>query len=123
MSADDNWSERRLKKEKALLESLRFSLEIGCCAILKNKISRYGAGLASSANSDTRAEYARIIEDAEGAFQIEAIHGQGSLIKLDHPIVIDLIGKRVPRVPAAISSEEIAAAKRYRSITASAGGD
>ena len=38
-------------------------------------------------------------------------------IHLDHPMVKDLIGIAAPRLLAVITSEEIGAAQRYRSVT------
>jgi hypothetical protein len=110
-------AEQRRQDEDALLDSLRRSLEIGCSTILKNKSARFGAELEESANPEVRAEYSRIIAEAEIALQVEAVHKQGILIKLDHPVVIDLIGQRYRREPAVISTEEIEAAKRYKLLT------
>jgi len=118
MSDDDVSSRRRRKKERALLWSLNVSVDLGCYAILRKEMNAYGPSLESSEDPDVRSGYAQIVAAAQEAFQIEAIHGQGSLLKLDHPAVIDLIGRHAPRVPAAITQAEIEAAKRYRSLMA-----
>lgn len=117
MSDEDVETRRRRKRERALLWSLNVSVELGCYAILRKEINAYGPFLESSADHDVRSRYAQIVAAAQEAFRIEAIHGQGSLLKLDHPAVIDLIGRHAPRIPAAITPAEIEAAKRYRSLT------
>ena len=110
----------RCKKERAHLNSLQRSLDTGCCRILRKKLSTLGAYLSESRDPDVQTEYARVLCEAEVAFRIEEVHGCGSLINLDHPVVKDLIGDPVRRDPSPISNEEIAAAMRYRSFKKSA---
>ena len=69
-----------------------------------------------SPDEDVRDEYAKIMRRAQEAFQIEAVHGRGSLLQLSHPIVKDLIGIKVQRLPPIIEPDEIEAARRYSSI-------
>ena len=86
MCDDGVVTSRHRDKERSLLDSLRFSLETGCCAILKNKIARYGADLANSGDPDTRAQYARILVEAEAEVpraMAEAFRG-GQLGILDY---------------------------------------
>ena len=51
-----------------------------------------------------------------GGNALVGVRGQVG-IHLDHPMVKDLIGIAAPRLPAVITSEEIGAAQRYRSVT------
>jgi len=108
--------DRRRQVDLGFLDSLRLSLEIGYCGVLRNEIARFGDRLAMSPDEDIRDEYAKITRRAQEAFQIEAVHGRGSLLQLRHPVVKDLIGIKVPRRPPIIEPEEIEAARRYGSI-------
>lgn len=112
----DRSPEERL--ERAHLFFMRRSLEAGCCKILKAWIIECHSTLSDSNYPVIRKKYSRLRKKAEEAFAIEELHGVGSLLKLDHPMVENLI-KSWRGNPAAISSEEVEAANRYSRFTSS----
>jgi len=91
---------QRKSEERLLLDSLRFSLETGCCQVLRSKIDLFGAFLKASADPAVRMEYAVLLGEAEAAYRVEAVYGSGSLMKVDHPVIRDLIGMRCLSMPA-----------------------
>lgn len=111
---------RNRKAELCHLKSLRRSLEAGCCGILRVKIQKFKDKLTSSPDADIRDEFADIMTKANEAFDTEALHGRGSLLQLDHPVVRDLIGEKQPRVPPIIPPEEVEAARRYQALRSQA---
>jgi len=91
---------QRPSEERLLLDSLRFSLGTGCCQVLRSKIDLFGSFIESSADPAVRMEYAILLGEAEAAYRVEAVYGPGSLMKVDHPVVRDLIGMRCLSMPA-----------------------
>jgi hypothetical protein len=115
--------QKECSREEALLGSLERSLTSGCCRILKIKIGHFRDTLESSKDLIIQRRYSRILEEAEAAFEIEKIHGTGSLLKLEHPLVINMIDEGRPRsTPSAISAAEIECARRYGISGEAAGG-
>ena len=110
------WHDEDDSVEEANLKSLRFSLEVGSTSCLRMKLRKYRGRLEASESPAVRSEIADIVKQAETAFAIEAEHGIGSLINLDHPSTKKLIrlGDRLskPLIPHSL----IEAAERYRAL-------
>lgn len=104
--------------ELAALDSLRMALETGWCRSLRNKLKLFGPRLVASKDADILAQYDHVLKEANDAFRIEAAHGQGCLLRLDHVLMKDIIGIDKPRDPPLVSKEEIEAARRYAQANA-----
>lgn len=103
----DDVSHRLLKWH---LHDLRMAMEIGCCRNMRVIIKLRGGLLETANDPRLRAEYAWLLRKAERMFEIEAIHGAGSLLELDHPMVLSL--QTAPR--PAFSLAELEAARKFR---------
>jgi len=95
------------------LHDLRVAIEMGFCRSVRSGIKLWGASLETAETPEHRAEYAKILAEADAMFEVENVHGPGSLLNLDHPYVVSL-GKQ-PRPVFLVS--EIEAAKKYRTFT------
>lgn len=94
------------------LHILRIAMEMGACRTVRTFMRRWGAEVGAAAVKVRRDEYAWLIAKAGRMFEIEQVHGEGSLLELDHPLVISLIECPTP----SFSNDEIEAAKKYRAI-------
>lgn len=104
----------REELQRGYLESLRYSLKIGTISILKIKLKSRERYPTPSCPPDLRAEFFEILSKAYAAFAIEAVHGEGSLLDLDHPGLEQLARKPGYKGQPAISEDEIRAAEAYR---------
>ena len=102
--------------EGAQLAYLRRNLELGSCLGLRNNLQRYRERLEASESPAVRSAIAGIVAEAEKAFAIEAEHGIGSLLNLDHPTVQGWIETSNKRPKPIIPHSIIRAAERYRDL-------
>lgn len=103
----------RAELERRRIENLQHSISIGCCRSLRRRIEEWGVFLADSVDSAVVSEYKAIQRRANTMFQIEELHGAGSLLELSHPTVRRMLSRRSPPW----SSNEVAAAERYRNCS------
>jgi len=114
MRSDDTIADEETRlDELAYLSALRRTIEMGWCRGLRDDIEFFGPKLEASRDADIKRQYTSILDAAYEAFRIEEVHGQGSLLKLKHPHVIDLLGGDEPRNPPIITPEEVEASQRY----------
>jgi hypothetical protein len=107
----------RQDTEEAFLYSLRLSLEIGFCVNVRLKLARHAPYLEASTFPAVLAEYAAIREEAENIFRLEEVHGAGSLLNLDHPVIKGLVGRIGRDGLQTIPTAHVEAAKRCRAIS------
>lgn len=91
------------------LHDLRVAMEIGFCRNVRAAIDLWGGLLEAADDPRQRAEYAWLLRKATTMFEVEAVHGPGSLLALDHPMVISL--QTWPRSPFA--PRELEAARKF----------
>jgi len=104
------------QRERKNLASLRHALEVGECGVLKSWLDRFGPRLSKSACPAVVAEYWEILERANRAFEIEKVHGRGSFLNLDHPMVSKDIEWVRNGGKESFPLDRIEAAKRYRAL-------
>ncbi len=104
------------RRERKNLESLRHALEVGECGVLKAWLERFGPRLSTSSRPHVVAEYLEICERASRAFEIEKVHGRGSFLNLDHPMVAKDIEWVRNGGKESFPLDRIEAAKRYRAL-------
>lgn len=98
--------------ERVRLYYLRQSIEIGSVRSLRYRIGCWDAFLSASSNEAIRTEFSDMKSRLEDMAKIEAAHGVGALLNLDHPIVRSLSN----RSDSWIGPNEIHAAKRYQGL-------
>jgi hypothetical protein len=106
-------------KEQIYLRALRRALELGVCVTLNVRLKKYGQRLAASKSPAVLAEFADILGRAAKAYDIEQIHGEGSLLNLDHPAIrkwIEWDDQFSHQLVRHIPLRRIEAAKRYRAL-------
>lgn len=95
------------------LHLLRIAIEMGSFRTFRNCVAQWGEDLAACEVHVRREEYAWLLRKAERMSEIERVHGQGSLIELDHPFVLSILNSPKP----SLTDEEVQAARRYRAIS------
>jgi len=93
-----------------LLQTLEFAEEIGSYHILKLQLGSFGAELEAHEDEIIREDYLKLLERVEPCFEIERVHGRGSLLNLDHRYIRN--GLR--RGDSNICEAELEAARRWR---------
>lgn len=94
--------------DREFLSSMQLSEKMGDICGLGSAFAWFRR-LAASTDPEIQAEYNRLRSVFVAGRAIEEIHGRGSLLKLDHPLVAQFIGKGV------IVPERQANAARYQS--------
>lgn len=94
------------------LYHLRMAIEMGACSFVRKITDAWGSNFQSEGSQFNREEYAWLIKKAKRMYEMETIHGEGSLLELDHPMVTCLMASKEP----VFNPEEIAAAKRRNAI-------
>lgn len=92
------------------LHDLRVAMEIGFCRNVRAAIELWGGLLETANDPRQRAEYEWLMRKAATMFEVEAVHGAGNLLALDHPMVISL--QTWPR--SLFAPSELEAARKFR---------
>jgi len=93
-----------------LLKTLERTVEMGNYSVLASQIEQFGPQLRVSPDADVKKGFQELLERAEPCFEIERIHGKGSLLNLEHPTI-----QRFILVDRLIHPIRFEAALRYRS--------
>jgi hypothetical protein len=108
------------ERERSYLRVLRRSLEIGACVVLRNNLEELGPCLERSTSPEIVEQLIEIRSEAEKAFEIERIHGVGSLLNLDHPSISKQVERDNQFSVRVIPLEHVEAARRYRGMSSHA---
>ena len=73
----------------------------GCCVMMGGLIENADEEVMSCGDEDLITQYVAFKERAKAAFAYETVHGEGSLLKRDDPLIKRLVGQGILRLPAA----------------------
>jgi hypothetical protein len=96
-------------REKWRLKTLQYDLDCGFIDLLHRDIQEWGFDLRNSDSPEVRDKFAWFEREATRCSAIEAEHGKGSLLNLDHPFI-----KRSMGNPRIATLEQLEAARSYR---------
>lgn len=85
------WGRTSENDDGIALEAMLGAEERGDYAVLESFMFRLGARLSASPDEEIRKAYRDLEERAAGAFEHEAQHGRGSLMKWDHPVNVEWV--------------------------------
>ena len=100
------------ERDRFQLYMLRHVHAAGLVDVLQRYVQKWTDNLQSSESHETREKFAWFAREADRCATVEAEHGKGSLLNLNHRFVkSSMTGTRV------ITPAEFEAAQRYRNLT------
>ncbi|URK86056.1 hypothetical protein LP421_02735 (plasmid) [Rhizobium sp. RCAM05350] len=79
--------------QELLVERMELAEATGCCVVQKHLIEAFGRRVAETASSRLKKVFTEFKTRAEANFRLEAEHGAGSLLVMDHPLNLRLAAK------------------------------
>lgn len=100
--------------EQSWIGALSADIELGWCSAVRGSMMTIGNLIRQQGSVTTKAAYARLIARAAELFEIEALHGKGSALNLEHPDLRHYTRSNSRSTAAAITPEEVANAQAFR---------